>query len=417
MDISKILTKEKDDIIQQWVEAIMFDQQIQSSQQLTLKSIIDHLPIIFQNILDAIDSDWLQYIASKENSSIYSRNKEDFLIIGDSHGATRARQDFDAEEIVREYVLLKKIVLAKLEPHLLLSDSKTTLDTIKFIDVVINQFMAKSFNSYTRERLEQLEKLQIQLLLTNQELTRLIEGHRDSLSYLTHEIKNPLTSIIGYSDLFLRQQKNLNKKNVSLTNIEHIEQVLRQGRKILRIVNDTKELASYQSGNMTLHWQNVEICSLLESILLSFKSTIEAKNLYLNASCSPEQLIICTDSLRLQQIITNLISNAIRYTKSGTIEVKCIKSTIKPTSKDYLKIIVKDSGIGIETENQERIFEPYFQIKEANEMNLEGMGLGLAIVAQLVTMLNGKIKLNSKVNVGSTFTVILPIINQKDDLN
>ncbi|BAZ45937.1 two-component sensor histidine kinase [Chondrocystis sp. NIES-4102] len=416
MDISKILTREKDDIIQQWVEAIALDQQIQSSQQLTFQSIIDHLPNIFQNILDAIDSDWLQYIATKENTCIYSRNKEDFPILGDTHGATRARQDFDAEEIVREYVLLKKILLAKLEPHLLLSDSKTTLDTIKFIDIIINQFMAKSFNSYTKERLEQLEKLQIQLLLTNQELTRLIEGHRDSLSYLTHEIKNPLTSIIGYSDLFLRQQKNLNTQNTCLTNIEHIEQVLKQGRKILRIVNDTKELASYQSGNMNLHWQNVEICSLLESILLSFKSTIEAKNLHLSASCSPDRLIICTDSLRLQQIITNLISNAIRYTKSGTIEVKCIKiPPIKPSIKDYLKIIVKDSGIGIKTENQERIFEPYFQIKEANEMNLEGMGLGLAIVAQLVKMLNGKIKLSSKVNVGSTFTVILPIINQEDD--
>ena len=110
--------------------------------------------------------------------------------------------------------------------------------------------MANTFKSYTQQRVQQLENLHYQLLLTNQELTRLIEDNHENLSYLTHEIKNPLTSIIGYSDLFLRQQQE--HTDNTITNLGHIEQVLTQGRKILRLVNDTVEISSYSKGKIKL---------------------------------------------------------------------------------------------------------------------------------------------------------------------
>lgn len=392
MDIYQILVEKRQDIINQWIEAIKQDLQIESSTRLNSQALQDHLPVIFQAVLDGI--------CEKHRDSARTLLTEQ----GDKHGHVRAQQDFNPEEIVREYFLLKRILLAELQPELLAISPDKILKIISVIDQTIDELMANSFKSYTNERLQQLESLQQQLLLTNQELNRLVAAHRDNLCYLTHEIKNPLTSIIGYSDLFLRLQKNRQANNSS-TNLEHIEQVLRQGRKVLRLVNDTIEISGYRNGKIQLHFRLVDVCSLLDSIVISLKPAVAAKGLELTTSCNPEPLKVKTDSLRLQQIITNLISNAIRYTQEGKIMVIC-----EQIEDERLQIIVSDTGIGISERDRQRIFEPYFRVATVESDIPDGIGLGLAIVAQLVNMLNGEIRLNSKLGVGSTFTIILPIV-------
>ena len=375
-----------------WIEAIEKDEIITSSSKVTFTSIKDHLP----QLLEAI----FQAFAGKTSMEIDSCDQEQ----GGEHGFSRAIQDFDIEEIAREYYLLKQILFNQLQPDLLLSSPPEILDAIATLNQVIDKAMANSFKSYTQRRLKQVDNLHTQLLLTNQELTRLIEDHKDNLSYLTHEIKNPLTSIIGYSDLFLRQQQIKPIKN-SVENLGHIEQVLTQGRKILRLVNDTVEISSYSKGTIKLTSQSVDVCKLLDSVAVSLRSEIEAKDLQLVANCTPQPLTINTDSLRLQQIIGNLVSNAIRYTEKGTIEIFC-----EQISGNLIKIMVSDTGIGISKADCQHIFDPYFRVTQADRCIVpQGMGLGLAIVAQLVKLLGGKIDLQSQINVGSTFTVIFPI--------
>ncbi len=180
--------------------------------------------------------------------------------------------------------------------------------------------------------------------------------------------------------------------------------MLQQGRNILSLINDTLEISSYHKGDWKLHLEQVNVCTLLEDITLAVKPSIEAKKLNLITSCTPEELVIESDYLRLQQIITNLLTNAVRYTTVGEIKLSCC---IK--EPNLLEIRVSDTGIGIAKSDRDCIFEPYFRSEKSQENVLEGVGLGLAIVSQLVTMLGGKIELISKLNIGSTFIVKIPL--------
>ncbi|MEM9509559.1 MAG: ATP-binding protein, partial [Cyanobacteria bacterium P01_E01_bin.35] len=133
------------------------------------------------------------------------------------------------------------------------------------------------------------------------------------------------------------------------------------------------------------------------------------KNLKLITSCNPQKLMVKSDSLRIQQIITNLLINAIRYTPQGSVEVTCRKVDAK-----LLEIKVADTGIGIAPSEQKRIFEPYVRGQNSNIKAIKGLGLGLAIVSQLVSTLGGEIKLSSEIDVGSIFTVTIPLLSNVD---
>ncbi len=118
---------------------------------------------------------------------------------------------------------------------------------------------------------------------------------------------------------------------------------------------------------------------------------------------------VLTDSLRLQQIVTNLVSNAIRYTEAGSVQLTC-----QVLENNLWAIAVSDTGIGIASEDQAHIFEPYVRADSKQPRLQNSTGLGLAIVSQLVKLLQGKIELVSQLGVGSTFTVILPLAVRKE---
>lgn len=143
--------------------------------------------------------------------------------------------------------------------------------------------------------------------------------------------------------------------------------------------------------------------SSIKDVIEMLAPLAEQKQLQMLVECDRAPAEVITDSLRLQQIVTNLLSNAIRYTQSGTIQVAC-----QLLADNQWAIAVSDTGIGIEPEYQAHIFDPYFQITSSST-NSGSNGLGLAIVSRLVKLLQGKIELVSQVGVGSTFTVILPL--------
>jgi len=254
-----------------------------------------------------------------------SKNSEIQSIVQASlhHGVLRAEQGFEPTEIVREYSLLRQVIFSILEPDLLNGSPTEVIRVLRLIDAVVDEATAQCFKSYVDERLGELDQLQSQLKLTNQELTRLLRANQDNFSHLAHELKTPLTSIIGYSDLFLRQQqKNTEVKN-SFANLEHIERVLRNRRQLLRLINDSLEVSRYEAGKMKLQVVPTDVCSLIKNVIEVLEPLARAKELKMVVECdrAPEQVL--TDLLRLQQIVTNLASNAIRYTDSGSVKVTC----------------------------------------------------------------------------------------------
>jgi hypothetical protein len=272
------------------------------------------------------------------------------------------------------------------------------------IDAMIDEAIAQCFKSYVEERLNELHQLRSSAELTNQELTRLVKANQDNLSQLAHELKNPLNSIIGYSELFLRSARKNTEVRESLPTLEHIERVVRNGRQLLRLINDSLEISRYSAGKMKLQLVATDVQSLIKDVVEMLEPSASAKGLHLIIDCQHVPEKVLTDSLRLQQIVTNLLSNAIRYTESGTVQLTC-----QMLSDNQWSIAITDTGIGIAPEDQSRVFDPFFQAGTNESPLPDSTGLGLAIVWQLVKLMQGEIELVSEVGVGSTFTVILPL--------
>lgn len=391
IDFSQALQDKIDIIVQNWIEAVRADEQIETAKQLTYTSVRDSLPIVLQAIVTML--------SQSEESDIRTLIEESL-----DHGTVRAKQGYDAQEIAREYRLLRRVIFDALEPELLKGSAAEVSRAYRLIDSALDEVIADCFKTYTQERFQKLQELQNHLQLTNQELTRLVRASQENLSHLAHELKTPLTSIIGYSELFLRQRNNSQLKD-SAPNLAHIDKVLSNGRRLLRLINDTLEISRYEAGRIKLQLTATNVRSAIGTVVEIIEPLAKTKNLEIAVECDPVLDQVMTDYLRLQQIVTNLASNAIRYTQAGTITIKT-----ELLSDKHWSICITDTGIGIASEDCDRIFMPYFRADNSLGGYIpDSTGLGLAIVARLVNLLQGKIELVSQVGVGSSFTVIFPL--------
>jgi signal transduction histidine kinase len=391
MDFSLVLAENSNSIIEKWVTAVRQDRLIESADDLSYTAIKNHIPDIFQAMINVL----AQTQVSDDIKSILTASWQ--------HGLLRAEQGFDPTEIAREYRLLRAVIFDTLEADLLQGTPAEIVRYMRLIDAVIDEAIARCFKSYVDERLRELKHLHLSLTLHNEELSRLINANQDSFSQLAHELKHPLTSIIGYSDLFLRQQRRNSGIKDTYTNLEHIERVLRNGRHLLRLINDVLELSRYDAGKIQLQIAPTNVQELVINVCEMLEPLAEEKDLQIIVDCDRCPQDVLTDEFQLQQIITNLVSNAIRYTETGSISIVC------QSLDNNWSFTVADTGIGIAPENQARIFEPYYRVNKSDRSYLpDSTGLGLAIVTRLVKLLQGEIKLESQLGVGSTFTVIFP---------
>jgi signal transduction histidine kinase len=392
MDFSLVLAENSNSIIEKWVAAVRQDRLIESADDLSYTAIKNHIPDIFKAMINVL----AQTQVSDDIKSILTASWQ--------HGLLRAEQGFDPTEIAREYRLLRAVIFDTLEADLLQGTPAEIVRYMRLIDAVIDEAIARCFKSYVDERLRELKHLHLSLTLHNEELSRLINANQDSFSQLAHELKHPLTSIIGYSDLFLRQQRRNSGIKDTYTNLEHIERVLRNGRHLLRLINDVLELSRYDAGKVQIQPALTNVQELVINVCEMLEPLAEEKDLQIIVDCDRCPQEVLTDEFQLQQIVTNLVSNAIRYTESGNISIVC------QTLDENWSFAVADTGIGIAPENQARIFEPYYRVNKSDRSYLpDSTGLGLAIVSRLVKLLQGEIKLESQLGVGSTFTVTFPL--------
>jgi signal transduction histidine kinase len=391
-DFSQLLIDNKEKIIERWMKKVCEDSQIESTDGLSRPAIMDHL----DHVLIAL-------------ATILSQNREDnFQTIVEAslnHGILRAEQGYDASEIAREYHLFREVIFSTLEEYLLKASAAEVIRAMRSIDSVVDEAIARCFDSYTQQRIEELENLQNQLSLHNEELSRFVRTSQENLSFLAHELKSPLTSIIGYSDLFLRIQRQKDEVKSTHGNLEHIDRVLNSGRKLLRLINNALEISRLESGETKLKLEPINPSELIAEVHHMLKPSLGKKNIEIIVNCENSPKTVVTDALKLQQVITNLLSNAIRYTESGTIEINC-----ETIDESKWKIVVADTGIGISEEDLPNIFNPYYRVApNSKSCVIDGTGLGLAIVSQLIQIIKGEIKVDSELGNGSTFTVILPL--------
>jgi len=391
-DFSQPLFDNKEKIIETWLKQIREDSQVKSTDGLSKPAIMDHL----HHVLVALVT-----VLARHREGKFQAIVEASL----NHGILRAEQGFEAAEIAREYHLFRQVIFSSLEDYFLISSPSEIIQAIRLINSVVDEAIARCFDSYTQQRIEELENLQHQLTLHNQELTRFVRTSQENISFLAHELKSPLTSIIGYSDLFLRIQRQKAEVKNTYGNLEHIEKVLNSGRKLLRLINNALEISRLEAGESKLNLKSINPRLLIEEVNGMLEPSLGTKNIeiILNFQKAPERVI--TDGLKLQQVVTNILSNAIRYTESGTIEITC-----ETVDDSKWKITISDTGIGISEEDLSNIFNPYYRASsEAESCMIDGTGLGLAIVSQLIEVIKGEIEVDSVLGNGSTFTINLPL--------
>lgn len=233
-------------------------------------------------------------------------------------------------------------------------------------------------------------------LVENRRLKELDQVKSTLYTNFTHEFRTPLTVILG-----MTQQLRQEVKKVALPKLDAIQ---RNGRHLAELINQMLALSKLESGQMQLEPVQADIIAFLRYLSASFDSYAEQNTITLEFVTTHPQIITDYDPKVIQQIFSNLLSNALKFTPSGG------HITIEVTEKDhFLQLKVKDSGEGIPIDHQAKIFDRFYQLNSSSTRKKEGTGIGLALVKEWVELMKGKIEVESEVGIGSTFTVVWPI--------
>ncbi len=248
-----------------------------------------------------------------------------------------------------------------------------------------------------------LETINEKLVEEKERSEQLAMARDEFLSSMSHEIRTPLNGILGFTDLLI---KNSSLDDESKKQLEYIKI---SGDILLVIINDILDLAKIESGQITLFERPFNLSKLTQLIYNTFSTKVQEKGIDFKISIDKKVPVILNgDSIRVSQILFNLISNAVKFTPTkGKIRVK-IKFDKEEVGFHYIKVSVKDSGIGIPADKLDTIFDPFIQVSNDTARKYGGTGLGLTIIKKIINIMNGEIQVKSELNVGTKFIVNLP---------
>ncbi|MBV6624569.1 MAG: hybrid histidine kinase/response regulator HrmK [Rivularia sp. (in: Bacteria)] len=239
----------------------------------------------------------------------------------------------------------------------------------------------------------------------NKELQRTNQLKNQFLANTSHEIRTPLSSIIGFTHLLLAQGYDPSRQR----HHEYLNIIQSSGKHLLALINDILDLSKIEANQLEVNWETIDVPQLCRNVLALVKEKAANKGLQMQLDIDSNVTSIMADPLRLKQILLNLLFNAVKFTKTGTVglEVKA--------GENLMYFTVWDTGIGISKENQSELFQPYFQIFNERQVNgEEGTGLGLTVTRKLAEIHGGSVEVESEIDKGSRFTIVIPIEQNTD---
>ena len=232
-------------------------------------------------------------------------------------------------------------------------------------------------------------------------LKELDEAKTKLLTNISHEFRTPLTIMLGMARLIKEHPDEWFRKGS--------EKIIQNGHALLHLVNDLLDMARLEAGAMTVNCLQQDIITQLRYLVGSFSSVATEKNIDLQFSPHSGEFIMDFDADKLMQIVSNLLSNALKFTpKDGKVEL----STENLLSQHSLSIRVKDNGPGIAAEHLPQIFDRFYRIENPLLQSQSGSGLGLALTRELITLMNGTVSVESEPGAGTQFTITLPVTNE-----
>jgi two-component system, NtrC family, sensor kinase len=219
------------------------------------------------------------------------------------------------------------------------------------------------------------------------------------LANMSHELRTPLNAIIGFSEVLSeRMFGEINEKQA-----EYLADIVESGRHLLALINDVLDLSKIEAGRMELEPASFDLATAIENTLILVRERAQRRNIKLNRIVDDRLGVVRADEPKVKQVLLNLLSNALKFTpQGGRIDVRAV------LGDRAAQVSVKDTGVGISTEDQEAVFEEFRQVG-ASSRKVEGTGLGLAISRKLIELHGGKLWVESALGKGATFTFTLPL--------
>ena len=223
------------------------------------------------------------------------------------------------------------------------------------------------------------------------------------LANMSHEIRTPMNGVIGTAEL-------LDQTTLSDEQSRMLKTVRNSSNALLRIIDDILDISKIEAGKMQLEWASVSVIDIVEEIMHTLRPIAQAKDVRLHLSMTPQTMIAMkTDPVRLRQILTNLLGNAIKFSADQADRDNNVELHVKINERGNIVFQVIDNGIGIAPEAQARLFQPFAQAEDSSTRKFGGTGLGLVITREFAELLGGHVSLESTEGKGSTFTVELPL--------
>jgi signal transduction histidine kinase len=224
------------------------------------------------------------------------------------------------------------------------------------------------------------------------------------LATLSHELRTPLTALEGYGELL--EDEILGPLSVAQRDV--IVRLRSVGRHLGALIEDLLTYASLEADHLTARDGPVRLEELIDSLLIFVEPLAREKGIELRVEVEDGLPEIRTDEARARQILLNLCQNAVKFTEHGDVSIKVSRGSPGPDGAPTVRLAVRDSGIGIETADLQRLFRPFSQLEDVPTRRHRGTGLGLYICKRLATMLGGRVEVVSRPGEGSVFTLVLP---------
>ncbi len=264
-----------------------------------------------------------------------------------------------------------------------------------------------------RNHAEELDRLNRRLVTQQEELQQInvqlaaASQHKSQfLANMSHELRTPLNAIIGFSGILLNPALG---KVSDEERHEFLSNIMISGKHLLGLINEVLDLSKIEAGRMTLSQERFFVPEVLESVCQTIEPLAHKKQITITTTIDPGLKFLIADETKFRQILYNLLSNAIKFTpQAGQVRL------FAGAKKNSAEFAVVDTGIGIKSEDRERIFQEFEQVEMSAERRFEGTGLGLTLAKKLVELQGGSIWLESEIGKGSTFGFALPLSPQSD---
>lgn len=355
------------------------------SHQLLLRQISRYLsaqdlesPTVVK-FLRAVES---SYLDAERNKELY----EQAIALNDSEYrkiTTQLKTELDQQTQLQQ-LLIEAIQRLRGDLNLDLPDEASILDLINFLNLQI----------------ERSKEMETQLMAAKRTAEDANQAKSEFLSMMSHEIRTPLNAIIG----FLRE---LDKQELTELQRQHIDNSSIASKHLLAIINNILDISKIEAGEMSLESEDFVFEKSITNVSTVLLPLLEQKGLKLNVTISDTiEKVLKGDALRLQQILFNLIGNAVKFTSTGSISIACAVLENNAISQE-IKISISDTGIGMDSTYMKNIFKKFSQEDKAVTRKYGGTGLGLSITNELVKLMGGRIEIESEKNVGTSFHIYL----------